>query len=225
MRLAVHSTIAAIGLVLLGLGASAMYVESSAYLIGGDTSVQRVARWTTTGSNSGWSIATQNVNLLDCANVLNAPAALAVRYLDDATRNALAPTCLSVASSITSNAPAASYAWYVEALAHAAMGDSAAMNEALRRSQLTGANEQWIAERRVELAENHFDELEPSVLHRHEADLSMLVLSERGIASIAGRYATDMAFRDRIVAIVETLSADNQQRFLNQVRSALSKSR
>ena len=225
MQLSIQSSIAAMSLALLATGAAAMYVESNAYLVGGDTSFARVANWTIDAPHPGWSIATENVNLLDCANVLKAPNALAMRYLDEGTKSAIAPTCLSLARAVTTNAPAASFAWYVEALALSWTSNFAEMNDALRRSQLTGANEQWIAELRVALAEAHLDQLQPAVLQAHESDLSMLVLSARGIASIASRYTTDTAFRHRIVAIVETLSPQSQQDFLNHVRSALSKSR
>ena len=225
MQLGIHLIIAAMSFALLASGAAAMYVESNAYVIGGHSSFARVANWTVEAPQPGWSIATEDANLLDCANVLSAANALAMRYLDEGTKSAIAPTCLALARAVTTNATAASFAWYVEALALSRMSNFAEMNDALRRSQLTGANEQWIAELRVALAETHLDQLQPAVLQAHESDLSMLVLSARGISSIARRYTTDTGFRHRIVAIVETLSPQSQQDFLNHVRSALSKSR
>jgi hypothetical protein len=57
----------------------------------------------------------------------------------------------------------------------------------------------------------------------HDDDLRMLVRSDRGIATIATRYVSDAAFRDRITAIVETMTPPDQQRFIGSVRNALSR--
>ena len=225
MRLGLHITIAAIASVLFAASAWAMFVESNAYVIGGDSSVARLANWTSDPVQPGWSIATQNQNLLDCSDVLASPNSLTMRFLDDATRAAIPQVCLTMADAITQAAPAASYAWYVGAAAAVATGDTAGFNHRLLRSQLTGANEQWIAEVRAALAEEHFAALTQDVTAQHALDLRMLVLSARGIRSIALNYAINPAFRDRIIAIVETLPANDQRRFLSQVRTALSGAR
>lgn len=97
-------------------------------------------------------------------------------------------------------------------------GDTESGNAFLERSQMVAAHEQWLAEARVAIAEDNLEHLTEAVRRRHEADLVLLARSARGVRSIAYRYVSDPAFRERITAIVETLPGDVQQRFLNNVR-------
>ena len=92
------------------------------------------------------------------------------------------------------------------------------MNEHLHTSQATGKASQWVAEQRVALAEYYREHLDERVLAGNDADLEMLVRSQRGIGSIATRYVNDPAFRERITAIVETMPEDIQRRFIGVLR-------
>lgn len=126
--------------------------------------------------------------------------------------------CRTEADSIALEAPSYAYAHYVGAVAAAGLGDMAGLNARLLSAQITGANEQWVAELRVGLAEQHLSQLTPDVATRHAADLRLLAGSARGVASISYRYVTQPDFRDRITAIVETLSEAEQERFVAVVR-------
>lgn len=222
MRIVSHLSVLVISLCLIGLGSYVVAIDSDAFLVGGDSSVARVAKWTDHRVEPGLSIAVENANLLDCANVMSAPNSLELRYLDDATRAAIAGTCLAMAEQITSKAPAASYAWLVGALALSRLADIEQMNTWLLRSQQTGPNERWIAEKRIELAEAHFADLGPEVAAGHDLDLLLVAQSTPGTASIARRYFSDPAFRERLITLVESLPGNEQARFVAQMRSEAS---
>src|SRR6218665_1360611 len=69
-------------------------------------------------------------------------------------RNAvLAEKCRLKSARIVENTPTDSFAWATNALASARLGKTELLNAALVASQQVGPNEQWIARRRVEVAE------------------------------------------------------------------------
>jgi hypothetical protein len=224
-NLALHAALALIGAALAVTGAWAMREESAAYLAGGPSSIARAAAWTTQPVPPGLSIFTQKLTMLDCDNALSAMGSLEMRYLDAQRSAAIGPACLALADELVADAPTFSYAWYVGARASTLAGDWTGFNDRLLRSQLSGPNEQWIAERRAALAEDNLARLSDLARSAHDDDLRMLVRSDRGIATIATRYVSDAAFRDRITAIVETMTPPDQQRFIGSVRNALSRSR
>jgi hypothetical protein len=115
--------------------------------------------------------------------------------------------------------PSHSYGYYIEALARFALGEADMAVAALERSQAVGPNEQWLAERRVGVAETHYAALEAYAGTGHLADLALLAQSRRGIRSIAARYVANPDFRERVTAVVETLPDEIQQRFVAVVRA------
>ena len=119
---------------------------------------------------------------------------------------------------IAREVPAYAYAHYVGALAAAGLGDKDGFNHRIRAAQITGANEQWVAELRVGLVEDHLADVTADVAAHHEADLRLLAGSSRGVASISSRYVRQPDFRDRITTIVETMSEAEQERFVALVR-------
>lgn len=142
------------------------------------------------------------------------------RRLPEEPRQRLQTNCLELADQVSAEAPSSTFAWYVGALAAAQLGDMSGFNSRHYRSQVAGPWEQWAAERRVDLAEDYFSDLDPQVLERHLGDLTLLAQSNRGVRSIASRYVSDPDFRERITLIVETLPQDIQQRFLSNVQRA-----
>ena len=96
-------------------------------------------------------------------------------------------------------------------------------NAALRQSQLTGPNEQWIARFRVNLAETYFSQLDAKTVESEAADLKLLASSERGVELIAQRYIANPDFRARITAIVENMPQDRQIVFLRNVKKSMGK--
>ncbi|MEQ1771108.1 MAG: hypothetical protein ABL879_14840 [Devosia sp.] len=155
--------------------------------------------------------------LSDCVGVLGS-----FYFLTRPTpqRHALANTCAALASTAAAAMPAFSYAWYVLAATADIVGDVPQVNAGLLASQGTGANEQWIAELRVDVADDRFAELSPAVLAGHEQDLRLLVTSHRGVEKIARRYVDEPGFRERITRIVETLPPEAQRLFLSYLQQA-----
>jgi hypothetical protein len=206
-----------LSLALLGGGAWVGYREASPYFKSGIEDTERIAALAEAVPTPGPSIASERLILDNCVRTIGSTYG----RLQSATRKAAVNgNCLKAADAAVRQNPSSSYAWYVGALTSALTGDASGMNMRLLRSQQTGPSEQWIAELRVPLAEDHLADLSPEVRANHDRDLKMLVASTRGISSIANRYVTEAAFRERITAIVETMSEADQSRFVSQVGKA-----
>lgn len=134
---------------------------------------------------------------------------------------ALAQSCERISRAIIQTMPGNSQAWYVNAFANARLGNTELFLRGYKMSRHTGPNEQWIAENRARLAEDMFVQLDAEGLSLHEADLTMLASSRRGTRTLAQRYASNEAFRERIIGIVSRLPAERQRAFLNNVRSVI----
>lgn len=126
--------------------------------------------------------------------------------------------CLDQADTAIARMPSYALGWYAKALFSYQLGEPKAGEAALIKAQQTGRHEQWIAEGRVQLAEDHFSTLSLAALSGHQKDLELLAQSARGVASVARRYTTQPEFRERITLIVEQLPPEDQVRFLNNVR-------
>ncbi len=135
-------------------------------------------------------------------------------------RDRVADNCLQISHRIADAAPTSSFAHFVEAVALYEKSDYEAFNDAYVRSQVTGPNEAWIAQSRFYLAERAIFELSGTARRAHESDLATLAQSQFGLTTIATYYVRTPDFRDRITAIVETLPAVDQRRFLSAIKSA-----
>lgn len=191
--------------------------EASPYFTGGIEDAERFASLAAKNPSPGPSIASERLVLDNCVRTISS---LYGRLQPTDRKSQVSEHCLEAADAIVRQNPSSSYAWYVGALTSELTGDTAGMNERLLKSQQTGAAEQWIAELRVPLAEDHLAELAPEVRANHDRDLKMLVASIRGISSIAKRYVQQADFRERITAIVETMPEADQRRFVSHVGSA-----
>ncbi|MBN9308300.1 hypothetical protein [Devosia sp.] len=209
-----HRLVILFSLALVCGGVAAAYSEASSYLSGGSAADDSFAAFTSGQPKSGLSVASARYVLDGC---FDATTSLRGRLQPTPLRRAIAGLCLAQADAITDRMPSYSYAWYIGALAAAALDDPPSLADRLRHSQQTGPTEQWIAELRVALAEDHLADLPADVRDLNERDLALLVRSTRGIASIAQRYVGDPAFRERITRIVETMPPDQQQRFVSSV--------
>lgn len=198
--------------------ASILYFETRPFFI---DSANRAARFQTVadGENrAGLSTFSQRLALDNCFEAMNSVYG---RVQPTLQRQAVFEACQNLADTITSTSPANAFAWFVGALASGALDDVVGMNNRLVQSQRTGANEQWIGELRVGLAERFFADLDELSATGHELDLQMLVQSARGVRSIARRYVNQPDFRARIAALVEELPEDVQARFVINVRRAV----
>lgn len=201
------------------LGGWAIYQESTNVVLEpGLSNIARVVRTLGTKDIGGVWTRTQQSALQSCQAALQTRKSLEMRFLPPETQASLGPHCLQIALSAAADFPTDSYAWSVAALASADLRDWAAMNAYLVRSQLTGPTEQWIAELRVTVAQDNFAVLDDAARVAAEQDLRLLVISIPGIRQIARRYINDLEFRARIEALVETMPAENQRRFVSVVR-------
>jgi hypothetical protein len=163
----------------------------------------------------GSSELSKRVVLVDCLDV---GRSFFAQVQSAARREALLDRCDDLAAGIAASSPSYTFGWYVAAAMAAARGDAFKLNERLVRSQRTGRYEQWVAEQRVQLGEENLTLLDDAARAGHDADLAMLVQSQRGIASIARRYIGAAAFRERITGIVEALPMEDQRRFLAEIQ-------
>lgn len=191
--------------------------EARSYFSSGITQAERFAALADGTEVLSLSTASRRLVLDNC---LDGVVAVYARTRPTDRRDSVAEECRRVADDITVRAPTYSYAWYVGAVAASRLKDTQGVIDRLRKSQIVGPNEQWIAELRVGLAETYLDQLPDDVRAQHDSDLKMLAQSSRGVTSIAARYVRDASFRERITAIVEQLPQRAQQRFLENVRTA-----
>ncbi len=202
-------------LLLAGGSAWVLLGESAPYLFVGQGLAQRVLSLAEGNVHFGHSRDTRDLVLKDCVRIADSLQGLA---LPTARRSAALATCGEAAARFAAESPTYSYARYVEALLAGERTDYDRMNEALSVSRSLAPTEQWLAELRVKLAESYLADLHTAGLAGHEADLALLVGSQRGVRVIARRYVAVKAFRERITAIAEKLSPDVQRRFVTALR-------
>jgi len=168
----------------------------------------------------GLSSYSRTLVMKDCFRIV-----LAYGDLDmiDAAARDIVRTCADRAGEIVADAPSNGFAWLTRAAASARLLKMEDFNLALRNSQLTAPNEQWIARYRVNLAETYFAQLSPAARKAEDADLRLLASSERGVKLIAQRYIASPDFRARITAVVETMPPERQMSFLRSVKRAMVK--
>lgn len=166
----------------------------------------------------GMSRSARDLALDDCVQLLASVHGLALRT---ELRKSAITNCAEAADDFIAQSSIDARAWYVLARVAAERKDAAGLNRALLRAHELAPAEQWLAEQRVQLAEEHLADLEPSVLAGHQQDLALLVTSTRGVKAIARRYAAVPSFRERVTAIAETLPAEQQARLVAALRNEL----
>jgi hypothetical protein len=207
----------ALGLALAICGAYVLALELPPYLRGQQTSTNRVIRSADEAPRVPFSISGQSLLLLDCRQDMWSVAA---HVLPTDARTRFLENCFSASDGIARASPTFSMAWLTSAIAAVESGDAAGFSERFVRSRFTAPYETWIAEARFEVAERYLSSLNPQAVEQHEADVRMLVSSERGIDFVAERYVSDYDFRDRVTAIVSTMSDKDQRRFVRAVERA-----
>lgn len=210
-------TILAGSLVLAAAGAVTAYQEFDVFAAGGLGPADRFVALQRGTYRAAPSILAKQLVLDACAEGIRGVYGLMQAGED---RRGVLEHCRTEADAIAAEAPSYAYAHYIGALATAGLDDKDGFNARILRSQITGPNEQWVAELRAALVEDQFATAAPEVIARHDADLRLLVGSARGIASISRRYVRQPDFRERIIAIVETMPEVDQAKFVSRVRQA-----
>ena len=138
-----------------------------------------------------------------------------------AVRAAVLDHCEAQARRALDHAPADAHSWWAMAAFAVERGDFDTTFAALQRSRDYAPYELWIALERDAIDRRLAFLQDVPRRADHDRDLTTLAYSFRGVEGLAQRYAYDPDFRERIVALVERLPADNQRRFLRHVRRAM----
>ncbi len=204
-------------LALIVAGSTLGYVEARSYLTWGTSSRERFEVLASGSANIGVSVASRTLALRNC---LEAMTSVIARAQPRTIRGAASKTCLAISDGIVAQEPSNSLGWFVGAVAAGELSDVAGMTARLGEAQRTGPTEQWLAQMRVELAEQNYPALSTAVRDGNDRDLTLLVQSQDGVAAIARRFVQQPDFRSRITALVERLPALQQRRFVGYVQQA-----
>ena len=208
------------GLVLGAAGAVTAYQEFEVFAAGGLSPADRFAALVQGSYHAAPSILGKRLVLDACLEATNGFFGM---MQPGADRTAMLEHCRAEADRIAAEVPSYAFAHLIGALAAAKLGDADGFNRRMLQAQITAPNELWVAELRVPVVEDQIANISPEVLARQEADLRLMVASNRGVASISERYIHEPDFRERITAIVETMPEAEQRKFISRVRQAADK--
>jgi len=207
--------------ILFVLSAIALVYEVAPFSLQNASALARFTTLERGGETRALSTYSQWFLLNDCLEAIAGPVGMAQ---PSGRRVSMLKNCQSLAEKAANSNPTFALAWYIAAYASAELKQYDLFNFQLAAAQKTAPNEQWLATLRVALAEDNLDRLDTEARAGNDADLKLLVQSRLGVASIASRYVAQTNFRERITLIVETLSNEEQRRFVNYVRAAARRS-
>lgn len=137
----------------------------------------------------------------------------AVRVRPTTEWHAALNTCRTQAQLVVERWPTDARAWLLVATTSEALDETATSSDALRRSQLLSPAVQWLAERRLLLANADAGD------YSYDADVLTLLDSDIGARVLAGFWvAGDDARRARIETAAEQAAPALQQRLLDKIR-------
>lgn len=208
----------AVSACLAGLGLFAMRNEAAATALGsGSTRLPQFIHTISRDVDLPLSVEGRRLLLDVCEMGLQASLPLVLRFASDEQRQMVVPFCRDLAQEAVAASPADSYAWLVLAMAQVQSGEVAAAEQSLEWSALTGATEGWIAQSRFGLIQDHYQDFSEQVRSIGDADALLLLDSSYG-GVVARRYVVDIAFRERIKALIEAQPEAIQRRFISLVR-------
>lgn len=142
----------------------------------------------------------------------------ATRVLPTPEWRAALEACRDQARLVLRNWPTDARAWLLVATTSRDLGDEAAFVDALARAQLYAPAVQWLAERRLALADATADTRDYSF----DADVLALLESDLGARVLATSWIDGNATRrDRIETAAERAAPALQQRLLDKIRERL----
>ena len=163
------------------------------------------------------SLEGQYTALLTCEAALQTRSR---RFMPPERREIVASQCRNLAQTILSKAPSLSAGYLVQALALRELGDDAGVLHAVQRSEQTGGDLIWMAERRFDLTLPHWESLSQNLQVVFERDIARLAQSNLGRSILARQYDRSPELRPVLIATVETLPDTTQRQFLSAVRRA-----
>lgn len=135
----------------------------------------------------------------------------------------VARNCADESERILGFNPNLSEAHYLKAYTAYIEDDYDLAVEFLARAQETAPTDQWLAVRRVGLAQI-MQPGEPNIEHYDlQNDLGLLIASNQGLDTAARLYIKHPQLRDMIIASTETLSDRDRVRFLSRLKSAVAR--
>lgn len=162
----------------------------------------------------GISIESQLDFLFDCRIAMTS---ITGRAQPSTVRMAILDNCLVHSLALANQSPSFSAAWHTSAVASAMSRDWPSFRAYTEKSYLTGRNEQWIAEMRVDLISDYIPQLDDELLAAHRADLMLLLSHDSGRNYLASRYVALDTFRHQIDQILPDVAEPDARRFLNIV--------
>ena len=163
------------------------------------------------------SVEGQYAALLTCESALQARSR---RFMPPERREIVASQCRNLAQTILAKAPSLSAAHLVQALASRELGDEGEILQAIKRSEQTGGDLIWMAERRFGLTLPYWESLAQDHQAVFERDIARLAQSNLGRSILARQYDGSPELRPVLIATVETLPDTTQRQFLSAVRRA-----
>jgi hypothetical protein len=200
-------------------GAYLAYREAVPFLRGGVLAKERFDAFYEGAITPGWSTPSKQLVLDNCVDAITS---IYGRTQPTERQMTVARTCQETADGATEQDPAFAYAWLVGGLAAERLGDVQGMARRLSQSAQVGPNEQWIAELRWAMLEEHYDALPSEDQRFVEHDTVLLLNDIRGAQLVADKYVRgDATFKARIKAAVETTRDVIKQRFVNSVKVSM----
>ncbi|ODT72408.1 MAG: hypothetical protein ABS75_04710 [Pelagibacterium sp. SCN 63-23] len=184
------------------------------------TTVERIQQ-INADTPTGLSTSSMAMVLNDCSRAVTYARSLEFRYLGEQATRTIFEVCEAKVGAITALSPTNSLAWLTSARLAGQSGNLERLNSDLANSRLVAPNEQWLADLRIELAETYLSDLSAENRAGHDQDLRLMIISGVGLGKMAARYIRHEDFRDRITAIVETVPAFNQNKFINSLNRIL----
>lgn len=166
--------------------------------------------------NISLSIYAQRLTLNDCLEAIAGPTGLAQ---PTNRRNNMLENCRYNALNSTKSMPTFALAWYIAAFTSAELKLYDDFNSEIIAAQITAPNERWLAHLRVKLALENYDFLSEKAQISNSKDIRLIANSNKGMNLLASEYVEQTELREIIMNIIETLSEEEQNRFVNNVRS------
>lgn len=204
-----------VGAVLVTAGVLAMRVELSPYLSAGGSMQWRLQEIAAGRMEYGLSTASREVALMDCRDIT---LSFEARLQPSSTRTAIYGNCLALSDSFSTIQPTLAIAWLTGAIAAAQTGDWAAFASRMTRSLRAARNEQWVAEMRIPVFEQYFDQLNDELVAGNAADMLLLTDTDPGLLRLARIFVASPSSRDRIEAVINTRSDVTRAKFERRVR-------
>ncbi|MBE7731958.1 hypothetical protein [Devosia faecipullorum] len=215
LRITANFVLIIVGLVLCLGGLLTMQLEFKPFLASESPVEWRVQEIAAGRIDYGLSTSSRELALADCRR---ATLSLEVRLQPSAIRSSVYSNCLALSDSFAAIQPTLSIAWLTGAIAAAQMRDWPAFNSRMLRSLRSAPNEQWVAEMRISLFEQYYDQLTDDLRAGNRADMLLLTDNDAGLLKLARIFVASPTSQDRIASVIATRPEVTREKFERRVR-------